>query len=329
MSTYPRLDSQGLTTLLTRLAAVIKQGHSIVNSSGTELTQRKKLKFVGATIADDVAGNTTTVIVTGGGASSLDGLSDVDLTTPANNEVLKYNSTTQKWENGTGGSNVDVMNADDVDDIKDAINIAQRTEHETMAHSDVEDIKDAFEIVASDTVKSFNSRTGYVNPTIGDYTDNQILLSSVMHIGGETQEDVAEALAALAEHGGGGGGGSGDFDKMTSQDVDDIKSAVTVNAMNLPEAMAHSDVEDVKDAFNINYVNKPIGIIIEYLGVNAPQHYLECDGSVYNIEDYQELADHINSEFGSYNYFGGDGVNTFAVPNKAVQSDSIYCIYCG
>lgn len=125
MSTYPRLDSQGLTTLLTRLAAVIKQGHSIVNSSGTELTQRKKLKFVGATIADDVAGNTTTVTVTGGGASSLDGLTDVDLTTPANNEVLKYNSTTQKWENGTGGAadiddltNVDISNVQDGEVLK-------------------------------------------------------------------------------------------------------------------------------------------------------------------------------------------------------------------
>ncbi len=39
----------------------------------------------------------------GGGASSLSQLDDVSISTPTNNQVLKYNSTTQKWENGTGG----------------------------------------------------------------------------------------------------------------------------------------------------------------------------------------------------------------------------------
>ena len=33
----------------------------------------------------------------------LDDLTDVDISSPQNDEVLKYNSTTQKWENGTGG----------------------------------------------------------------------------------------------------------------------------------------------------------------------------------------------------------------------------------
>lgn len=46
----------------------------------------------------------------GGGSSTLAGLNDVDLTTPANGQVLKYNSTSQKWENanesGGGGSTV-------------------------------------------------------------------------------------------------------------------------------------------------------------------------------------------------------------------------------
>ena len=36
----------------------------------------------------------------GDGASSIAGLSDVALTNLANDEVLKYNSTTEKWENG-------------------------------------------------------------------------------------------------------------------------------------------------------------------------------------------------------------------------------------
>ena len=39
----------------------------------------------------------------GGGASSLAGLSDVDLSSPTNGQVLGYNSTSQKWENVNGG----------------------------------------------------------------------------------------------------------------------------------------------------------------------------------------------------------------------------------
>ena len=38
------------------------------------------------------------------------------------------------------------------------------------------------------------------------------------------------------------------------------------------------------------------------------------DGSTYNIEDYRYLAEAIKKVYGKYNYFGGDGVNTFAVP---------------
>lgn len=70
----------------------------------------------------------------------------------------------------------------------------------------------------------------------------------------------------------------------------------------------------------LEYVNEssgiedtPVGHIIAHMGTTAPKHYLACDGSVYNILDYPYLAEHIKTEFGSYNYFGGDGVDTFAV----------------
>lgn len=59
----------------------------------------------------------------------------------------------------------------------------------------------------------------------------------------------------------------------------------------------------------------PIGNIISFMGNAAPQDYLICDGAEYNIADYKLLAQHILNEFGSYNHFGGDGVNTFAVPD--------------
>ena len=38
-----------------------------------------------------------------GGSSTLAGLDDVAITSPTNGQVIKYNSTTQKWENGEGG----------------------------------------------------------------------------------------------------------------------------------------------------------------------------------------------------------------------------------
>ena len=39
----------------------------------------------------------------GGGSSTLAGLTDVDLSSPTNGQILKYNSTTQKWENADEG----------------------------------------------------------------------------------------------------------------------------------------------------------------------------------------------------------------------------------
>lgn len=39
----------------------------------------------------------------GGGSSTLAGLNDVNLSSLSNNQVLKYNATSHKWENGAGG----------------------------------------------------------------------------------------------------------------------------------------------------------------------------------------------------------------------------------
>ena len=67
---------------------------------------------------------------------------------------------------------------------------------------------------------------------------------------------------------------------------------------------------------NINTTSStPTGTVISYMGNNAPNGYLKCDGSTYNISEYQILANQIKSEFGSFNYYGGDGTTTFAVPN--------------
>lgn len=59
----------------------------------------------------------------------------------------------------------------------------------------------------------------------------------------------------------------------------------------------------------------PVGTILPYMGTKVPQHYLICDGTVLNIADYEVLAHQIEDEFGSVEYFGGDGTETFAVPD--------------
>ena len=72
--------------------------------------------------------------------------------------------------------------------------------------------------------------------------------------------------------------------------------------------------EAIDDLFN-SVGASLVGSVYSYMGVTAPYGYLACDGSTYNIEDYPRLASHINRSFGSYNYFGGDGETTFAVPD--------------
>lgn len=72
----------------------------------------------------------------------------------------------------------------------------------------------------------------------------------------------------------------------------------------------------------VNYVNTaqgiedtPVGSILPQMGKTSPKHYLTCDGQSYNITDYPYLSQHIKDQFGTFNFFGGDGTNTFAVPD--------------
>ena len=78
-------------------------------------------------------------------------------------------------------------------------------------------------------------------------------------------------------------------------------------------------VENVQGATDSLYFNikgrNPIGEIINFMGNSTPDYFLSCDGTVYNISDYPYLAEHFKTEFGSYNYFGGNGTTTFAVPD--------------
>lgn len=42
----------------------------------------------------------------GGGSSTLSGLTDVDISNPANGQTLVYNAESGKWENGAGGGDI-------------------------------------------------------------------------------------------------------------------------------------------------------------------------------------------------------------------------------
>ena len=47
----------------------------------------------------------------------------------------------------------------------------------------------------------------------------------------------------------------------------------------------------------------------------APQGWLRCEGQEVKIADYPELATFYASQHGASNYWGGDGITTFAVPD--------------
>lgn len=87
-----------------------------------------------------------------------------------------------------------------------------------------------------------------------------------------------------------------------------------------PERVATK--QDLKDFYDIIFPYlggnaeagfTPIGTIIAVMGNSAPTNYLACNGQVVNIADYPELANYFKAQFGSYNYFGGNGTTTFAI----------------
>lgn len=85
-------------------------GHTIVDENDQTMPARTYLKFAGDVAVTDDSGNDETVVtVTGGGASSLAGLSDVNLTTPSDGQVLTYDGNNAEWVNANasgGGDSV-------------------------------------------------------------------------------------------------------------------------------------------------------------------------------------------------------------------------------
>lgn len=61
----------------------------------------------------------------------------------------------------------------------------------------------------------------------------------------------------------------------------------------------------------------PIGAEAYFDGQVAPLGWVICDGTELNIADYPDLATYYASQHGASNYYGGDGVTTFAVPTRS------------
>lgn len=73
----------------------------------------------------------------------------------------------------------------------------------------------------------------------------------------------------------------------------------------------------------------PIGSVIFYLGNDVPENYLLCDGRDLLITNYSKLAEHIYTQYGSYNYFDEDAScsgNEFTLPDISVFGGLIKCL---
>lgn len=113
------------------------------------------------------------------------------------------------------------------------------------------------------------------------------------------------------------------IDTRITQSVSvDLRSQYTYLVIEeMGRAYYHNEVKSVDEKDGIQ--DSPVGHIMTHVGVNPPKHYLVCNGNEYNISDYPKLAEHILNEFGSYNYFGGDGVTTFSVPYRRKSENDI------
>lgn len=90
----------------------------------------------------------------------------------------------------------------------------------------------------------------------------------------------------------------------------DLTSLNTIKKNNLVDA-----INEINGEISNVITTGIVGEIKSYMGTTPPESFLSCDGEVYNIADYPYLTQHFLINFGSVNFFGGDGETTFAVPD--------------
>ncbi len=96
-------------------------------------------------------------------------------------------------------------------------------------------------------------------------------------------------------------------------DYNDLNGKPQINGVTLQGNITLEDLGIVK--IMNESAGTPVGEIISVMGNTAPQNYLACDGTIYNIEEYPYLTQHFIDNFGSVKYLGGNGETTFAVPD--------------
>lgn len=111
---------------------------------------------------------------------------------------------------------------------------------------------------------------------------------------------------------------SSDNDATTAKTSDGFTSVATMASGETHASLFEKISKmflNIRKLWNTTSILVPIGVIFPLMGNNAPTGYLKCDGTIYNISQYTELANYFNTQFGSKNYFGGNGSTTFAVPD--------------
>lgn len=74
------------------------------------------------------------------------------------------------------------------------------------------------------------------------------------------------------------------------------------------DPLAYLDAGDDSEAY-------PVGAVMPYFGNTPPNNYLACDGATYSIGSYPDLESFIVDNYGTINYFGGNGTTNYAVPD--------------
>jgi hypothetical protein len=144
----------------------------------------------------------------------------------------------------------------------------------------------------------WETNTAYPENALVEYGDN-IYICLIAHTSGTFADDLANGKWKLV---------SMTLQTATSSTLGGVKSSSAFGKISVNSDGTMSMNGNPNDG-------TPTGTVISFFGLTPPTGYLACDGTAYNIADYQALADHINMQFGSYDYFGGDGTTTFAVPD--------------
>lgn len=156
---------------------------------------------------------------------------------------------------------------------------------------------------------------------------------------GEVTPTVVEQIRQIAEHAESVSNEmlrakeNGEFDGKNGESpmvkVERISNGakITVTDVNGTTTAEVYDGEDEEGGGSGTGDGNPTGTVISFMGLTAPNGYLVCDGAELNIEEYSNLASHFETQFGTKNHFGGDGLTTFAVPD--MRNEFIRGYHCG